>query len=656
MEGFMKKTFTFILSAALILSACSGNDSDESAAKYTYRTTSAVPSTWSPTDYRTGSDGTIIDYTSSALYNFIMNDTKDGYKVACELASALPEDVSVQYAGNPLYGVPKSGITGYAWKFELNQNAVWEDGTKIDADTWEYSFKQFLNPQMKNYRASELYQSTLSLANAEDYYNGKTTWDKVGFVKNDEYSFTLILTKSISNFSVLYATTSAYLLHPGLYEAGKKQTGDIIKSAYGTSKELYSASGPYKIARFQPGKEILLEKNENWYGWTDGNHVDQYMTTGILIDFTTQHTTQISLFMQGRLDAVSLDSEDLKLYGNSPYRITSPQSFTWEYTFNSDKESLKKQNSTGVNHVLPAYEDFRHAVSLSLNRQLYVDTITPVSVPGFGLLNTSYISNPETGEIYRDTPQAQKILCEIYGTNSVESITGYNREEAASYFQKAYDKALAAGDIKENDRFQIAFHSYSSNTIEVRTVNFLQEAITEATVGTSLEGKITVTQFIDEDYYTNLRNGKVDCCMTSWGGSSFDPYGVTWCYCTKEALHEYGFKPEEETVTISFDGLTITDTYYNWYINLCEKDYSNAPYETRLTILSQLEKALLKSYRSIPVRYYYSVSLDSHRIIRGSDHYIDPLVEYGGLRFMKYSMNDEEWDLYCQDNNNQLKY
>ena len=333
----MKKTLLILSAAFFLLNSCSKKKEFSPDAKFTYRISSSTPSTWSPTDYQLSSEGTVIGLTGMGLYDFAMNKTKDGYEVVCEMARELPQDVTAEYKGSSLYKIPSDAQNGYAWKFDLNEKAVWQDGTPINADTWEYAYKQFLNPKMKNYRASSYYEDSLSLVNAREYYEGKTEWENVGFVKNDDYSFTLILTKSQSLFNIEYSASSPILVHPSLYEANKKEAGDVIKSSYGTSIETYSSYGPYKIAAYQPGKEMLLEKNPGWYGWTDGKHEGQYMTTGIYLNYTTQHTTLMSLFLQGELDAIGLDANDLALYGNSSYRLTTPQSYTWKFTFNSDK-------------------------------------------------------------------------------------------------------------------------------------------------------------------------------------------------------------------------------------------------------------------------------------------------------------------------------
>ena len=70
----------------------------------------------------------------------------------------------------------------------------------------------------------------------------------------------------------------------------------------------------------------------------------------------------------------------------------------------------------------------------------------------------------------------------------------------------------------------------------------------------------------------------------------------------------------------------------------------------------KMEKGILEQYCTIALRYYNSVGLTSQRIIEKSETYGGSLVGYGGLRFMKFSMDDAEWEEYCSQQNNQLKY
>ncbi len=621
---------------------------------YTYRTTGSAPSTWSPTDWQTASDSLPLDYACDALYEFNLNGTRDGFVIEPGMAVDMPADVTASYAGR--YGIPSDAKEGYAWKIRLRDDLCWDDGQKIDASSFIYSAQQFLNPKMKNYRASILYADSLPIVGAEAYYKGEGSWDDVGFIRDDDLSFTIVLKNSLSPFMFLYNSSSLLLLREDLYEAGKKETGDLVKSSYGTSLESFASYGPYKISAYQADKSMTFARNERWRGYHDGRHVGQYQTSGIYVQYIVEHQTILSLFLQGELDDTSLVAKDLEKYGTSEYHLINPLSYTWKFSFNIDRNALKKENVNGENHLAPANINFRHGVSLALDRQKYCDTVTVGSTPGYGLINYSFVADPDDNILYRDTPEAKAMLTDFYGTDSYEDITGYDIEAARSYFRKAWSELAASGDAKAGDRFFIDFHTFSSDEIYMQTVAYLQDAINEAARGTPFDGKITVRQVTDQNYYDNMKNGNVDLAMTAWGGSSFDPYDVLWCYCTQEALNEYGFDPEKEMHTIVLDGKSVTKSLYGWYMALCTGEYSSAPFDMRNYILASCEGKLLSYYNMIPVRYHNSNVMMSQRVVNGADFYINDLVKRGGLQYMTYTMDDDEWAAYCEANGRQLQY
>ena len=98
----------------------------------------------------------------------------------------------------------------------------------------------------------------------------------------------------------------------GANGAGKTTTGNLVTTNYGTAVDNYSASGPYKLTSFEPDKSFTLERNENWYGWTDGKHEGQYMTTKVTYTIVTEHATEVMLFKQGALDEIQLTSDDME--------------------------------------------------------------------------------------------------------------------------------------------------------------------------------------------------------------------------------------------------------------------------------------------------------------------------------------------------------
>ncbi len=771
MKNGMKRSFSLIVAVSMVLglTACGsgsgGKDSGASGAgHYTYSTTLGDVSTWSPTDWEMDDELSILDYTSTMFYNIEMNDTKDGYEFVPAAASELPVDVTSEYAGNEIYGVPSDATKGYAWKVALNEKLCWEDGTPITADDYIYTMEQYLNPDMKNFRASTFYEGTASLANAKAFYDGSEatynnmnanaisldslvkgddgvytdadgntaylgwtaadsywldgyalidwadyfdedscallsslvnedgyvpltdevracvesviadSWgddfsaycfvykqseaadfDSVGIIKNDDYSLTFVMTKEISQTEFILNVVM-YLVKEDLYEAYKKDTGGLIKSTYGTSKEAYMSYGPYSIASYQADKEMVLTKNENWYGYNEGEYyADKYQTTDIDLQKIDDSSTIFSLFLQGKMSEVRLTADQITTYANSDYIYYTPDTFVFYLFFNTDLETLKEEDGNGVNHSILSILDFRKAISLCLNRQDYSQYMYGYA-PSYGLLNDVYLCSLDSGIVYRNTEQAEQALCDLYGMDSVDEITGYDLEAASALFQSAYDQAIEQGLMSETDTVQIDYHSYSSETTYQSQSDFFMSSIQAACKGTDLEGKVTINMVTDENDIANMRAGMCDMILNSWGGAETDPYWMMLCYCTEDYNLTYGYDVNSQMMTINIDGEDITMSAADWYDALHETTYATADMDTRNTILAGIERQILEYYGIIPLSSMTYASLYSQRIVLGSEEYINCLVQYGGLSQITYTMDDAEWEEYCASKNYQLTY
>ena len=183
----------------------------------------------------------------------------------------------------------------------------------------------------------------------------------------------------------------------------------------------------------------------------------------------------------------------MELYGNSEYTYYTPQSYTWVLSFNTDPEMLESEDTDTVCHSILQLQDFRHAISLSLDRVGFSQTLA-AATPGYGLLNYSYICDPDTGELYRDSEYAKQALCELYGVDDESEITGYDKAAAAALFQSAYNDAIAQGIMNATQTIELDFHCWDETKLYQDWTNFIQAAIDDATVGTSLEDKITVNR------------------------------------------------------------------------------------------------------------------------------------------------------------------
>lgn len=721
---------------------------------------SGSPDVWSPHEWETSSDSYILDQTTMGLYGFDLNDTRDGYVISPEMAASDPVDVTSDYAGNETYGVPADATSQYAFKVALNENACWEDGTPINADSYIYSMQQMLDSKMKNYRATIYTSGTTELANAyaynhsgmpiytavaadgayrevadeemyfsltqviaffgdtaqayyeggyqssfldadgndlfakyatgEDYiqlteeakqdlltisanlgdpnpeaykewcfsYDGvseQIPWENVGLIKTGDYEITIILKNPITQFYFYYGFSGTWLVYKDLYESNKKETGDIIKTTYGTSADNYMSFGPYKLTEYQVDKQITMEKNDKWYGYTDGKHEGQFQTTKIDCQIIETQATSLQLFLQGKLDYVALVADDMESYRASDYIVFTPQTFTSKLTFNGDYNALKKRESDGINKKLLSYVDFRKALSLAIDRTEFAAQCTATHKAGYGILNYIYVSNPDTGEVYRNTEQAKKVLCDFYGVSSEDQITGYDKEEASKLMTSAYEAALAKGDIDADDIVDLEFLVYKNDDAYIKIIKFIQDAYTEAAIGTPLEGRIHITMTADEDYYDHAQQGLFEIIISTWGGSSMDPYSIMECYADPDKMFEYGFKPKEAKLTIELNGESITKTFYDWYVALCTEEYAVADSNTRNTILAAMEGFILEQNFCTPLYYRTEAALYSKQVTLGTDTFVQ-ILAFGSIRYMTYNYDDEAWKTYCSDNNNQLAY
>ena len=488
-----------------------------------------------------------------------------------------------------------------------------------------------------------------------DGVSEEVSFDTVGIIKTGDYEITFVLATPITNFYLYYNLASGFLVNKDLYEANKKETGDIVKTSYGTAVDNYISYGPYKLADYQVDKEIKLVKNDKWYGYSDGNHEGQYQTDNIVCQIIEAQATQLQLFLQGGLDKVDLVADDMDAYRSSDYIVYTPETYTSKLTFNGDKKALKKRESKGINKSILSYHDFRKALALSVDRTEFAAQCTATHKAGYGILNYLYCSNPDTGEIYRNTEEAKKVLCDFYGVSSEDQITGYNKEEAAKLMTKAYEEAKKAGDINDTDTVELEYLVYTNDDIYVKTVKFIEDAFLAAAVGTPLEGRIKVKMTADADYYDHAQQGNFEIITSTWGGSSMDPYGIMECYADESKMFEYGFKPKKTELTIDINGESITKNFYEWYEALCTKEYATAEPAIRNTILAAMEGKLLEECYCTPLYYRTTASLVSKKVTLGSENYVQ-ILEFGDIQYMTYNYTDEEWKAYCEENNNQLEY
>lgn len=843
----MKKTLALLLAIAMcfgLLAGCSNNapagsepatpSAPQSAAPgtYTYQdSVSTMATNWNPHTYQTEDDSYPADYLRVGLYGFIFNDELnpvegknpyEGYVIIPEMAASEPVDVTEKVkAEHPEFNIPESATSGYAYTIDLNPDACWEDGTPINADTYVYSMKQLLNPDLLNYRASDYYAGDFCVAGAEAYANGGhealtdngignaytvadmtkgddgvyygpegekvyiglayaldwtggdtlqdyvdaygeeyfdvTNWETligmmddrglvpltdetlalftpvicgnpawgeteddlpnyfvtgvempeveyegtVGLYKTGDYQITLVLGKSLAGFNLLYNLSSNWIVYEPYYEASLTESNGVWSSTYNTNVETTMSYGPYKMTQYQTDKFMKFERNENWYGYSDGKHVyvdpedgqtyDMYMTDVIECEVVAEAATNKLMFLKGELMTYGLQSEDFAQYRNSDYVHFTPAETIYFLILNGHKEAIKNreaaadfdQSTTDLETML--LPSFRSAVAVTYDKELFAATVSPARSGGYGIIGSAYLYDPETGARYRDTDQAKKVLCDFYSVDvskfdsldeAVDSITGYDPVAAKELYDQAFQDALAAGYITDNDgdgvsdqTVTIQYCISTDSDFMTQTIDYLNEKMAEVTAGTGFEGKVLFTKSAPygNEWSDKIKSGLADTVLAGWSGSALNPFSLTDLYVNPSYQYDAAwFDATTVVVTKTINGEEITMNLRQWSdalngatVTVDGKEYNFgngiADVETRLDILAMIEGEVLKTGNYLPMLQNASAALLSQQVYYVVDEY-NPVMGRGGIAYLKYNYNDADWAAYVASQGGELTY
>lgn len=239
---------------------------------YTYRTyTSVSPSNWNELTYEDNNDTQIMSYIQSPFmeFDYQFNDDEtvkeDGtFKVKYSAATKL-EDVTGEMAEDWGYTEQQVEDGGYAWRFTLRDDLMWDDGTPIYAQDFVYTMKQQLDPLFKNFRADSYYSGNYIFRNAKEYvYQGSVgLFDATMVYKEADYKAD-IDSKLVFQLSIVEDTGSTSLMAQELIGA----LGESV-SGYGGDNEAFLDDLFYVLDAYS-----IIPKPEITDGMTDEEKAD----------------------------------------------------------------------------------------------------------------------------------------------------------------------------------------------------------------------------------------------------------------------------------------------------------------------------------------------------------------------------------------------
>ena len=505
----------------------------------------------------------------------------------------------------------------------------------------------------------------------------ETPFSNVGiFATDNNTKFVIVFANALSQWDVKYLLTDNWIVYRPYYEDGYEQQGSLTVTTYGTTSGQYMGYGPYKMTGYQTNSQITFERNENWYGYKEGAtnyHPGQFQTDRIVCRIISDQNTALLEFEAGNLDSVRLNANNMDQYRFSDYLLTRTASNTWSITFNSDAEALASIESDGNgNRRILSVDDFRRALSLSIDRSYIGTNILAGSAAAYSFINNNYYYDMENDpeSIYRNSEQAMEGIVRLYNISygpgqtyetlqeAYAAVSGYDEDAAREAFESAYDYAVANGLYADGENIRINIYNNALSTQITALGTYLQQAFNAAAEGTPFEGRITVEiRQMQTGRYDAIAQGRIEAIYYSFSGDFNDPNGMLANFTDPEVqtILECGFDPETESfaITYDFDGdgteETITKTYTEWQRSITASgEYYGASQDVKLTIMSELEYQLLNGFRTLPLVVGTDLTLRSMKVEYATNT-SNIFAMYGGVRLMTYNYTEGEWAEFIRD-------
>lgn len=139
------------------------------------------------------------------------------------------------------------------WTFNLKQNAVFHDGSPVNAESVVYSFNRLLEIQ------------------GPPVYRWAGIADQTTAVATDEYTVQFTLLQPFAPF--IGTLTQLYVVNPAIVEANR---GDDFGQTF--LKENTAGSGPFTRGRWEIGNLYeFIAVQDYWGGWANENHPDRVL-------------------------------------------------------------------------------------------------------------------------------------------------------------------------------------------------------------------------------------------------------------------------------------------------------------------------------------------------------------------------------------------
>ena len=183
--------------------------------------------------------------------------------------------------------------------FKVRDGVTWSDGTPLNANDFEWSWKRVLDPATKSEYTTALYP----LKNAAAIDAGDMDLAELGVKATDEKTLVVTLEGPTPYFPLLAATWTYYPVPRHVVEA----EGD----AWVEAGKMVS-NGPYVLTGWEHDQSMTLERNEKYYGEAP------VITRGDYTLFSDPVAQALVAFENNELDQAQVAGADLERVKSDP--------------------------------------------------------------------------------------------------------------------------------------------------------------------------------------------------------------------------------------------------------------------------------------------------------------------------------------------------
>ena len=319
---------------------------------------------------------------------------------------------------------------GTEYTFYLRDDAQWSDGTPITAQDFVDSWIRVLDPETA---APYAWFPSMFIEGASEFNAGEADASAVAVRALDESTFQFETVGPLPYVLDALAHYSFQAVPMHVIE----EHGDEW-----TLPENFVGNGPYDLAEWSPQQQIVVEPNPTYW------NADKVELDRVVFLPVEEDTTMYNMYINGEMDWATnvptgqLDDAQLR----DDYHV-SPYLGTYYYVINNEREPLDDP-------------DVRKALSLALDRELLVDTVTRAGqIPAYSMV-PDMEGYPGIDGLGEDVAMAQDLLADAGypdGEGFPELTILYNTNEAhksiAEFIQQSWLDNLGIDVTLENQEW-----------------------------------------------------------------------------------------------------------------------------------------------------------------------------------------------------------